>query len=71
MMLQVAVAVAVLCLMRLAGGARIISALCEPMASCDLDSSEWYTGSRAGQGAHAGPPDPGSVSGLFFLFVGA
>ena len=40
MMLQVAVAVAVLCLMRLVGGARIISALCEPMAACDMDSSD-------------------------------
>ena len=70
-MLLVAVAVAVLCLMRLVGGARIISALCELMASCDVDSREWYTGSRAGQGAHAGSPDPGSMSGLFFVFVGA
>ena len=57
--------------MRLVYDARIISALCEPMTSCDVHSREWYRGSRAGQGAHAGPLDPGSVTGLFFLLVGA
>ena len=65
MVLLVAVAVDVLCLMRLVDGVRIISASCEPMASCDVDNREWFIGSSAGQGAHAGLPDPGSVSGLF------
>ena len=56
---------AVLCLVRLIGRVRIMSALCEPMASCGMGSSKWYTGSRAGQGAHVGPPDPWSVTRLF------
>ena len=64
-MLQVAMAVAVLCLVRPVSGAHITSAGWEPMASCGVDRREWYTRSRVGQGAHVGPPDPWSMSGWF------